>query len=66
MYIQHNELRNLLKIIIQTRSKNQIVEVIKGKGYKFQQYNLDNFLKGSPVSLDTLIKLDLYVRDYPL
>jgi DNA-binding winged helix-turn-helix (wHTH) protein len=61
MLIDDYSLRNYLRKILDTKTRNQIVKEIQGKGYKFHQYNIDRFLAGKPVSLDTAKKLDNYV-----
>jgi hypothetical protein len=64
MYIKDEELRNALKTILLTKSRNQIVEEIKAKGDKFHQYHIDRFLESKPTNLETLKKLDKYVSKH--
>lgn len=61
MYIKDEELRNNLKLLLTTKSRNEIVEAIKATGVKFHQYNIDRFIQGKAVSIETLKKLDQYV-----
>jgi len=64
MLIDDYSLRNYLRKILQTKTRNQIVIEIKERGEKMHQYNIDRFLLGKPVSLDTAKKLDNYVYRY--
>lgn len=61
MYINDVELRIKLKNILQYRTKNSVVTAIRSNGHKFQQYNLDCFINGKAVSIDTLKKIDEFV-----
>lgn len=63
MYIQDDKLRERLKEILKTKTKNSVVFEIKAYGYKFQQYHLDNFLNCKPVNLETLKKIDMFVQN---
>jgi hypothetical protein len=61
MYIDDYSLRAYLKEALKTRTRNQIVKEIQGRGEKFHQYNIDRFLQGKDVSLETAKKLDKYI-----
>lgn len=61
MYIDDYSLRACVREVLKTKTRNQIVKEIQGRGEKFHQYNIDRFLLGKPVSLDTAIKLDKYI-----
>jgi hypothetical protein len=61
MYINDTELRNKLKYVLRTKTRNQIVTEIKTRTGKFHQYQIDKFLKGHDVSLNTAIKLDEFL-----
>ena len=61
MYVNDTELRNKLKEVLRTKTRNQIVTDIKTRTGKFHQYQIDKFLKGHDVSLNTAIKLDEFL-----
>lgn len=61
MYINDTELRNKLKDVLRTKTRNQIVIEIKTRTGKFHQYQIDKFLKGHDISLSTAIKLDEFL-----
>lgn len=61
MYVNDTDLRNKLKEVLRTKTRNQIVTDIKTRTGKFHQYQIDKFLKGHDVSLNTAIKLDEYI-----
>lgn len=62
MLIQDDKLRKELVRLLLTKTRNQIVTEIKQSGNKFHQYNIDRFIQGKPVSVETLKKLDAYVE----
>ena len=61
MLIDDYNLRACLIEALKTRTRNQIVKEIKGRGEKFHQYNIDRFLQGKDVSLETAKKIDKYI-----
>jgi hypothetical protein len=61
MLIDDHSLRNHLRDALKTRTRNQIVKEIQGRGETFHQYNIDRFLQGKDVSLETAKKLDKYI-----
>ena len=61
MLIDYYSLRVCLLEALKTRTRNQVVKEIKGRGEKFHQYNIDRFLVGKDVSLETAKKLDKYI-----
>ena len=61
MFIDDYNLQACLLEALKTRTRNQVVKEIKGKGEKFHQYNIDRFLAGKDVSLETAKKLDKYI-----
>jgi hypothetical protein len=61
MLIDDHSLRDYLLEALKTRTRNQIVKEIQGRGEKFHQYNIDRFLQGKDVSLETVKKLDKYI-----
>jgi len=61
MLIDDHSLRNYLRDALKTRTRNQIVKEIQGRGETFHQYNIDRFLQGKDVSLETAKKLDKYI-----
>lgn len=61
MFVDDYSLRAYLREALKTRTRNQIVKEIKGRGEKFHQYNIDRFLQGKDVSLETVKKLDKYI-----
>ena len=66
MLIDDYSLRAYLREALQTRTRNQVVKEIKGRGEKFLQYNIDRFLAGKDVSLETAKKLDKYIYSLKL
>jgi len=65
MFINDDKLRKELVRLLLTKTRNQIVTEIKQSGNKFHQYNIDRFIQGKPVSIETLKKLDAYVEKNP-
>ena len=61
MLIDDYNLRACLLEALKTRTRNQVVKEIKGRGEKFHQYNIDRFLSGKDVSLETAKKIDKYI-----
>lgn len=61
MYIDDYSLRAYLREALKTKTRNQIVKEIQGRGEKFHQYNIDRFLSGKDVSLESVKKLDKYI-----
>lgn len=61
MYINDDELRKELINLLKTRTRNKIVKEIKAKHGKFHQFQIDNFIQGKEVTLNTAIKLDEYI-----
>lgn len=61
MFIDDYSLRGHLRKILTMRTRNQIVQDIKERGEKMHQYNIDRFLQGKPIGLETAKKLDKYV-----
>ena len=61
MLIDDHSLRAYLRDALKTRTRNQIVKEIQGRGEKFHQYNIDRFLLGKDVSLETAKKIDKYI-----
>jgi hypothetical protein len=61
MYIDDTELRNKLKEVLRSKTRNQIVQEIKSKTGKFHQYQIDKFLQGKDITLSTAIKLDEFL-----
>ena len=61
MYIDETELRNKLKEVLRSKTRNQIVLDIKSKTGKFHQYQIDKFLQGKDITLSTAIKLDEFL-----
>jgi hypothetical protein len=61
MYVNDTDLRNKLKEVLKTKTRNQIVTEIKNRTGKFHQYQIDKFLQGNDVSLNTAIKIDEYL-----
>ena len=61
MYIDDYSLRAYLREALKTKTRNQIVKEIQGRGEKFHQYNIDRILLGKDVSLETAKKLDKYI-----
>jgi ribosomal protein S24E len=61
MTINEEELRKQLRQVLNTKTRNQIVQDIKLRTGKFHQYQIDKFLQGKDVTLSTAIKLDEYI-----
>lgn len=61
MTINEGELRKQLRQVLNTKTRNQIVQDIKSRTGKFHQYQIDKFLQGKDVTLSTAIKLDEYI-----
>jgi len=61
MYVNDTDLRNKLKEVLRTKTRNQIVTEIKTRTGKFHQYQIDKFLQGKDVTLSTAIKLDEFL-----
>lgn len=61
MYINDSDLRKQIHIILNRKTRNQIVEEIKQSGVKMHHFQVNNFLNGKDVTLSTLHKLDRYV-----
>jgi hypothetical protein len=61
MYIDETELRNSLKEVLRSKTRNSIVQDIKSRTGKFHQYQIDKVLQGKDVTLSTAIKLDEFL-----
>lgn len=61
MHINDIELRNKLREVLKSKTRNQIAEEIKAKTGKFHSFQIQNFLEGKDVTLKTAIKLDEYI-----
>lgn len=61
MTINEEELREQLRQVLKTKTRNQIVTEIKKRTGKFHQYQIDKFLLGNDITLSTAIKLDEYI-----
>jgi hypothetical protein len=61
MYIQDDKLRSELKLVLLSKTKNQIVKEIKEGGERFHQYHIDRFLSNKPISIETLKKIEKYI-----
>jgi hypothetical protein len=61
MNINDIELRNKMREVLKSQTRNQIAEEIKEKTGKFHPFQIQNFLDGKDVALSTAIKLDEYV-----
>lgn len=61
MTINEEELREQLREVLKTKTRNQIVTDIKKHTGKFHQYQIDKFLQRNDVTLSTAIKLDEYI-----
>lgn len=61
MNINDIELRNKIREVLKSRTRNQITEDIKKRTGKFHHFQIDNFLNGKDVQLSTAIKLDEYI-----
>ena len=62
MDIKEDKLRNKLKAVLQSKSRNQVVKEIQATGKSFHQYHIDKFMLGKDVKLSTLKKLDKYLN----
>lgn len=62
MLINDITLRAYLIEVLKTRTRNQIVKEIKSNHQKFHQYNIDRFMQGKDVSIETAKKLDDYIQ----
>lgn len=61
MYINDEQLRSELKAVLLTKTRNQVVNEIKATGEKMHQFQIDKFLIGRPVSIETINKFDRYI-----
>lgn len=61
MNINDIELRNKMRQVLKSKTRNEIAEEIKDKTGKFHPFQIQNFLDGKDVALSTAIKLDEYV-----
>lgn len=61
MYINDEQLRTELKAVLLTKTRNQVVTEIKAGGEKMHQFQIDKFLQGRPVSIETINKFDRYI-----
>jgi uncharacterized protein involved in tolerance to divalent cations len=61
MYINDEQLRSDLKAVLLTKTRNQVVNEIKATGEKMHQFQIDKFLIGRPVSIETINKFDRYI-----
>lgn len=61
MNINDIELRNKIREVLKSRTRNEIADEIKTRTGKFHPYQIQNFLDGKDVALSTAIKLDEYV-----
>ncbi len=66
MNINDIELRNKMREVLKSQTRNQIAEEIKDKTGKFHPFQIQNFLDGKDVALSTAIKLDEYVIRHEL
>ena len=66
MNINDIELRNKMREVLKSKTRNQIAEEIKQKTGKFHPFQIQNFLDGKDVSLSTAIKLDEYIIRHEL
>jgi hypothetical protein len=66
MNINDIELRNKMREVLKSQTRNQIAEEIKEKTGKFHPFQIQNFLDGKDVALSTAIKLDEYVIRHEL
>jgi hypothetical protein len=66
MLIDDYKLRQKLSVILEKKTRNQIVLDIKARGISFHQYHIDRFMSGDDVKLSTLKKIDDYVENYRL
>lgn len=62
MYINDEKLRSELKTVLLTKTRNQVVTEIKSNGEKMHQFQIDKFLLGRPVSIETIRKFDRYIN----
>ena len=61
MNINDIELRNKMRQVLKSKTRNEIAEEIKDKTGKFHPFQIQNFLDGKDVALSTAIKLDEYL-----
>lgn len=61
MHINDIELRNKMREVLKSKTRNEIAEEIKEKTGKFHPFQIQNFLDGKDVALSTVIKLDEYL-----
>lgn len=66
MNINDIELRNKMRQVLKSKTRNQIAEEIKDKTGKFHPFQIQNFLDGKDVALSTAIKLDEYLIRHEL
>ena len=66
MNINDIELRNKMREVLKSKTRNQIAEEIKQKTGKFHPYQIQNFLDGKDVALSTAVKLDEYIIRHEL
>lgn len=66
MNINDIELRNKMREVLKSKTRNEIAEEIKDKTGKFHPFQIQNFLDGKDVALSTAIKLDEYVIRHEL
>ena len=66
MNINDIELRNKMRQVLKSQTRNQIAEEIKEKTGKFHPFQIQNFLDGKDVALSTAIKLDEYLIRHEL
>jgi hypothetical protein len=66
MNINDIELRNKMREVLKSQTRNQIAEEIKEKTGKFHPFQIQNFLDGKDVALSTAIKLDEYLIRHEL
>lgn len=66
MNINDIELRNKMRQVLKSKTRNEIAEEIKDKTGKFHPFQIQNFLDGKDVALSTAIKLDEYVIRHEL
>lgn len=61
MYINTEQLRKELQAVLLTKTRNKVVNEIKATGSKMHQFQIDKFLEGRPVSIETINKFDNYI-----
>jgi hypothetical protein len=66
MNINDIELRNKMREVLKSKTRNQIAEEIKQKTGKFHPFQIQNFLDGKDVALSTAVKLDEYIIRHEL